>query len=668
MDSPPTNSSQKSFNISTGKDSEDFLEDDEVDSPTKDELIDQMQEKFGQMLIENQRFNEVKSQNEVLKSTIQSMETKFNSERNDFELRIASLQKQNEILSEKNNDLMNRISELEAENIELKNQMNALRSRMQEERQKSTEDFEAQKLRKSNSYAANLAIKNQQINELKSIIQNLTDESSSMDSQVKKERIQFKQLQEEYDRVQSENKKQQKQLRILSGEIMKLHSTNEDKDKEIRNLNEENNELVHQLQQANENNQVQQELVSKIRGELQNEKNHISQLTSILPFNGNVEDYAESLKSLLDQKNQFQNDLTSATSQLKKAANAIRKNQDSINALSHDVESERLKNVHLQKVIDDHESKNEKLITQIKALSQTRASSSVLTKAFGYLCRQIDQLYETLDGKKASLRPLITTFILLKRWQLILGTQQFYVSDQRNWWWLESSMYHSNPYDKVLDKIKEAAKTRNQVLEENEELRQLLRQASASISEAEKVISEYTDQNNVLQKKLSSYDAISDKLNEQLDGLEYIDVIKLKEECESYQDKINSMKTEMEKMEKEKAKIMDECNLQGKKASDEVALRKKFQKECDLLRGEVNALIQRIQLMEVNQKRKESDMLALERKLRVQKNIAQDAVSQGFVITKENRKLSEKVVKQKRELKQYKEREKEEKEKEGKIK
>ena len=60
-------------------------------------------------------------------------------------------------------------------------------------------------------------------------------------------------------------------------------------------------------------------------------------------------------------------------------------------------------------------------------------------------------------------------------------------------------------------------------------------------------------------------------------------------------------------------------------------------------------------------------MFALERRFKHQKEIAQDAVRQGFVITKENHKLVNKVIKQKNEIKQYAQKEKLEREKERKI-
>ena len=660
-------SSTKSVTLSTNFDSSDGTNEFGMDSPTKYKMIDEMQEKCGQLLSENRQLHEFKTQNEILRQTIESLEGKISSERNDLKIQISSLEKQNQSLLQRNNELEEKLSEIENQNNELKSTVNSLKVQIHEERMKSNDELDSQRERSSRSYESSLSAKDQQISELRSIIQNLTDESSAAGGQLQKDREEMSSLKEENDQVKTENRLQLKQLRALSNEVIKLRSDIDSKNKEISDFNEKLMSVEKELEESKESRVSKDGEIAKLSGELTTEKNKVIQLTSALPFNGDIEEYAHNVKDIIDQKKKLQIDLSSATGQLKKAANAIRKNQESINGLSQDVENERLKNVQLQKIIEENETKNSKLITQIKGLSQTRAASISVMRAFSFLCRQIDELSEKMEGKPASMRPLITTVILLKRWQLVVGTQQFYVTDQRNWWWLESSMNHRKTYDIVLEKISNVTSAREKVIEENTGLKDLMKDASLSIQDAELAIIKITEENRELKDKLAKYDALKDDLDKQLNGMKYIDVLELKQNYDSANSEINDLKATIERIQKDNCKLEQECNSQTKKASEEVAMRRKMQKECELLRGEINTLVQKIQLLELNQRRKEADMFALERRLKNQKDIAQDAVRQGFVITKENHKLVDKVIKQKNEIKQYVQKEKSEKEKEKKI-
>ena len=215
-------SSTKSVTLSTNFESSDGTNDFGMDSPTRYKMIDEMQEKCGQLLSENRQLHEVKSQNEMLRQTIENLEGKISTERNDYQLQISSLEKQNQNLLQKNTELELKISEMENENNELKSTVNSLKLQIHDERMKSYDELDSQRIKHSSSYESSLAIKDQQISELRTIIQNLTDESLSAGSQHQKEKQELESLKQEHDQVKSENRLQLKQLRALSDEVIKL--------------------------------------------------------------------------------------------------------------------------------------------------------------------------------------------------------------------------------------------------------------------------------------------------------------------------------------------------------------------------------------------------------------------------------------------------------------
>ena len=112
-------SSTKSVTLSTNFDSSDGTNEFGMDSPTKYKMIDEMQEKCGQLLSENRQLHEFKTQNEILRQTIESLEGKISSERNDLKIQISSLEKQNQSLLQRNNELEEKLSEIENQNNEL---------------------------------------------------------------------------------------------------------------------------------------------------------------------------------------------------------------------------------------------------------------------------------------------------------------------------------------------------------------------------------------------------------------------------------------------------------------------------------------------------------------------------------------------------------------------
>ena len=632
---------------------------DTVNSQTKDELIDQMQEKFGQMLIENQRLGELKTQNEALKSSIETLETKMEEERRFFNSKISSLEQQNQRLSKINSELVEKNSALEEENTELKTRVEKLTENIHEQRKQSEDDIERQKQKKEKIHAADIAVKDHQISELKNIIQNLSVESSSNDSQYQNEKKKSDMLEESNEKLKTENEKMSKQLKILSSEIVRIRSLNDSATNENNELTAKNKSLESNIETLKAKVGEQEKQMHELGAKLSESNNNLSELTKLLPPSKTISEYSQSIKDLIGQKTQLQLDLTDATGRLKKAANIIRKNQESITGLSRDIESERLKGVHLQKVIEDHESKNEKLITQIKSLSQTRSASSALTKAFGVMCKELDELEETLSGKPATLKPLITTTILINRWRLLIGTQQFYVSDQRNWWWLTSSMHHSYPYDSIMEKVANAADERSKVIKENNDLKDLLKQTSGTISEAESALVRITEENSKLKEEIGRYEEMSSSLNNQLNGMKYVDVLKMKEDLTKTREEAAQLSAKIASIEKEKDMILNECADNKKKASMEIAARKKMQKECDYLRSEISVLLEKIQMYETEQRRNEKGILALERKVKSQKETAKNAVQQGYALVRHNQKLSNKIVMQRKEIRNYEEREKE---------
>lgn len=621
-------------------------------SLSKEALIDKMQIKFGQLLKENQELYSIKMQNQNLKETVEKLQK-------ELELTKQSL---NEVLSQKESEkqryegiiaeLQARIRQLEEKNDEILQDNDRLKDTIHTEREFSISEIQNQKNKVKDTYSSKIAMKDQQINELKSIIKDISDESSNSASALQAKVEESRKLKKIKAELENQIQAQTKTIAELNQQLSAAKNEILNKDQDIKSTNEKLTDLQNNFSKSEEIIKTQVDEIKTLEMNIAAHQNGIQKISSLLPSSKTADDCVIAINQCLDENKQLKYDVNVATQRLKKAADVIRQNQETIDNLSRDIESERMKNIHLKKVIEENESKNERLINQVKAYTQIRSVTHSLEQAFSALSSQFESLQEELGRPKITLKSLINTTILIKRWNLLLGTDQYYVSDQRNWWWLDSSMYHTTSYNLIKNHISKVADDKKAVIDENNELKELIRSTLSGINDAENAIIKLSNEKEELLQKLSKYDEMKDSLNEQLNGMKYIDVIQLTKDNESALSEIQSLKIKITNMTKTIEEIKQSKSESEQKATSEVVARKRYQKENEYLRSQIEILTAKVLSYEKCGTAKDKEILALERENKLVNDTCKDAVRQGVVVIKHNQKLSNRVTKQKNELRQ----------------
>ncbi|EAY16761.1 hypothetical protein TVAG_447190 [Trichomonas vaginalis G3] len=631
----------------------------EENSPTKEALIDKMQVKFGQMLKDNQELYTIKTQNEKLKSIIENLEKQLESTKQDLQTALNQKEEEKNRYEERILQLSDQIHLLEAKNIELTQENERLKDTIHTEREFSISEIQNQKTKARDDLSSRIAMKDQQINELKSIIKDLSDDSSSSNSALQAKIEETRKLK----RIQSDlDTKLQNQNKIITNLTDELNNTKKDKEaqeQQVKDTLQQLSDLQNQFTKSHEIIKAQNEENKKLKQSITSQESGIQRIASLLPSSKTSDDCVIAIKHMIEENQQLQNDMNIATQRLKKAADVIRQNQELITALSQDIDAERMKNIHLKKVIEDGESKNERLINQVKAYTQIRSVTTSLEGAFQKLSKQFESFQEELGRPKLTLKSIINTAILVRRWNYLIGTDQYYVSDQRNWWWLDSSMYHTTSIDIIKNYISKIADEKKAVIDENDHLKELLRNTISGIDEAEAAIVKMSKEKEDLNNKLKKFEEMSESLNSQLNGMKYIDVLKLSDDFKNSQIEIQSLNNKIQNLNKNIEEIKASKAESENKASAEVVSRKRYQKENEYLRAQIEALSAKVIAYEKCAITADKEILALERANNIYKNSAKDAVRQGFVVTKHNQKLASRVQRQRNEIRQMEKEKKE---------
>lgn len=463
----------------------------------KDIIIDNMQERIGELLKGNQELVTIKNQNEMLRDTLSLKESKFENERSSYESRINSLTKQVSILSEQNDDMRKHISVLTSSNEQLKSDVERTRVDLSDVKKTTVTELGSKFQYESNLYEAEIKARNEKIIDLEKQIKLLEDAA-------------------EYNKNalnQSLEKVDQ-----LTNTILSIQGTSDEKDKEITYLKVDNSKLSkalnNALSQIEKLTQTRDELALSERNlmsEMENMKTilsiqskEIETIKGINPDINNFDDLISAVRNQILESKKGVYDMQKVVSETQKYKEALNQmeeaNNEAFNRIQKSEESLKQANFRIEELKNKILDKERRIQLFIDKSSATRVVCASNKKIMNELI-DIDHKI----GSKAnipSLRNLIVTIIIARRLKELSSTREVEL-DLRNWWWLPTQE-DNNMRKKILKGV-EALRSKVKFLEsEKESLNEIIDGLKKAGEAATKVIEEKDGQIQLLKSKNTS--------------------------------------------------------------------------------------------------------------------------------------------------------------------
>ena len=140
-----------------------------------------------------------------------------------------------------------------------------------------------------------------------------------------------------------------------------------------------------------------------------------------------------------------------------------------------------------------------------------------------------------------SLRSLIITSIILKRWKKITNTDKIYVDDSRNWWWICGSDDHIAKKKETFNLVNELVNSKRKLLDKISNLRTLFEEAQQINNNNKNEINQREEDIRRIEREKSILIEENEQLKKELTiKIDYLDH---KEVCNKLTDAQNTIKT-----------------------------------------------------------------------------------------------------------------------------
>ncbi|OHS93044.1 hypothetical protein TRFO_12040 [Tritrichomonas foetus] len=408
------------------------------DSINKDSIIDQMQEKIGELLHTNEELCNVKNQLEMQKEKNITLQTQLDHERQLSQQKIAQMDEENTEKSEIIAELKMQINELTKNKEFLEGNINQLEKKVDEINQNSDNKIIQQVSYQTGELKATIESRNQEIKELKTQIQTLKEKHSSSNEEINKSRIENERLQAskfEKEREIQQCKEEIKKLRNKFTGIKERHQKEKENNQKLMiDLNDCQNEILKYKQKE----EISRERIEKLEKDLKESDSLINQVLALSPGFSNIDNALKYFVEKVDECQILKQELKSQRRTLKKFAFAIQKYESKLEMTQKSSEKVKSTNTALLNKCEEQQKQINLLKNNMERYQRRISILPVYENINSELKDRLNDIIRTIhpDVSELTFRNLMVFVIMLKRWKTLPGTQHNYVKDSRNWWWM----------------------------------------------------------------------------------------------------------------------------------------------------------------------------------------------------------------------------------------
>ena len=335
-----------------------------TDSINKDTIIDQMQEKIGDLLRVNEQLNNVNNQYEKQKEQYILLQNKYEKDSQSSQQRISKLEEESAEKSDIIDSLKHEISNLNDNKQELNHTISSLRQQIEQIQKDSAIEIKKQVQWQTAELKTSLDIKQKEVQDLIDQNNQLKSQLSAHDETISKSRIENHELliiknekERENDQIKSEIVKLRNKLSIIK---QKQQKESEQYQKKLLELNSFQFEIANLKQKE----ALCKEKIKRLNGNLIEANNVIQKLLSIEGGFNSPDKLIEFVQNKNKTVNTLQKEIKSQRKTLKKFALAIQKYEQKLTSLQTNLSASKSQNKELA-------GKCEEQTNQIESLTAT---------------------------------------------------------------------------------------------------------------------------------------------------------------------------------------------------------------------------------------------------------------------------------------------------------
>lgn len=622
---------------------------DSNDGIDKDTIIDQMQEKFGELLKENQELYSAKNQLNALKDKIVQLQHDKENEKHQFEDTITQYEYKCRDYEDKIASLNQKIQELKEDNDHLSNTVIELKRKLQQISQDSEDSIQEQVSSQTGELRATVVGKDKEIESLKKQLKELKNAYSSSSDSMGNVKIENERLSTNNEHLAQELKNCKEtisnlnvKMTQLKDELRKEQSNSKSQELSLRDLKATKTTLTDQI------NTLKSQLTQK-ENELARANEEVQKVITFGDGFQNVTAALSHFQKVMNAVPKLKAELVVSQKNYKKAVKLYETTKSKIKEVEDNLKAEKKTNAKYGQTIDANSVKIEQLKKRLNQCLEKLPLIPTLSNANNALSKELYQIRLLLDPNeiKYPLRSVIISIVMFKRWMSLPGSKRVYTNDRRNYYWLDNH----NDENPIISSIRSLQTKLNFAEQDNQQLHDVIEEKKSTISKMskkdEKKEKEYED----AIKKAAELQEESEHLHKQIEEMvqqndykqlegEYVstkakkkahkETIKMNElEIEGLQNQLQESKQKIVQLtlqNKQKDRLMNDLKIELLQAQDGM---------CTLQQGIASKTI---------------DILALERGLQRESRVKQAAVLEGSTLAIENRRLAIQITKNRRQF------------------
>lgn len=623
-------------------------------SANKDTIIDNLQEKMGELLKTNQELCSVRNQIQIIKEKNIVLQSQLEQEKK-ISSQIPELQKE---ISEKSTliiNLKNQINDLKQNNDSLNSNIESLKQKIEQITQDSQNELKQKVNMQTSELKATIEIKNNEIQSLKQQLEelkalNTSNNESIIQSRIDKERLMAVQADKEKESLLFKE-----EMAKLTNKFKLIKEKHQKERENSQNLMITLNKYKSEIDKYKQKDQLTKERNEKLEQSLHEAKNLVRQVLSIKnPQFQTIEELNNYITHKKEENKFLKNELRTQKKTVKRFAFAIQKYEEKISNLNTNIAKAKTADASLKTQIETQLKDFEQLNNKLDICQRKLSIIPVYENVTADLRNRLQEILTVIRPEipEVTVRSLCIFIIMLRRWKNLTGLlPKTYVSDSRNWWWMNppesqklTSSEISNLITSLRNKVEKYKNLSDQLQYQIEQYDQKLKDSQNCANKSSKTMrynaKKIADLENQIEEleKLTHYDI---KTNSEYQGL----IERLKEteaELEETQQKLRESEIEVSNLQitlsRAKQQLSNQCLLTRQK-----------ERALEDTKYQLYSAQKGIAHLKQGNNMRTKEILSLERGIQKEKRNATSANTQNAVLTLENRRMNFMISNQNRE-------------------
>ena len=634
----PKRQTERTFNTFTGFP----ISSDYSESVDKDTLIDEMQNKIGELLKVNQDFCEAKNEMETMRENLNQQQQLLETQRDEYEVQLAELkeklrEREETIASQKQQiqDLTEDKANLEGNIAELKQKLAHLMTRSDDEIQTHTGELRAV-VEDKEKEIKDLRL---QLDELKSAQVSSSDsaeqqkiENEKLQEKIEKQKGEIERHKAEYERMRAKLEKQAETINELEEKNKKLELTTAAAQGEVKHLKARD--------------VIIKEKLSNREADYFAARDELQRALSFSPGFENVNAMLEFVTGQQKEVASLKAETKKANLTIKKCLKTIQKYEAAFEKMEEEAKDTDHKVKSLEGQVQHQKDKIDKLTKTGEYQKRRLMILPVFDKANRLLTQQLARIRESVHEEEGfvSIRSLASFIVMMNRWKNLCGTEKRYTGDSRNWWWMGSEKSLHLMTEQTAQKITALS---NQLLvsnEQREQLEQRLREeqtksvlTQSELETAKHQIERETTKNQQLESEIQD---LHTKIDGRIDTKTYQEMT---DKLKSLKEKNRKLKQTLQENDDELERLRSNLNQTKQKLTQQTAAMKQKEHNLQDVQLELFQVQDSVAHLRQGNAIKNRDIMSLERGLNKEKRMAAAMRMQNALLVGENRRLGVQV-------------------------